>query len=200
MINKITFAVFLFAFALLSTANAQTNASNEKQEAIKELIALINADNNAKEFLDIMTAQMDSSRRATVTAMLEDRTDLTAAERKALEDALIKDMDSMSKRFSERLAQKLDYNAMIDEIATAVYDRHYTLEEIRDLIAFYKSPTGQKSLKLMTPIMNETMKAVQEKIVPKIPVIMRELQEEDRKEIEQKINSKKPRNNKTTSR
>jgi len=199
MIKHITLAIFLCAFACLAQANAQTNVSNEKQALIKELVTLINGENNAKEFLDVMSAQMDSTRKATVTAILDERTDLTPAERQTLENSLIKDMETMNKRFQTRLLEKLDYGAMIDEIAIGVYDKNYTLEEIKDLIAFYKSPTGQKSLKLMPTIMRETMQAVQERLIPKIPVIIRELQEEDRKELEQKINSKKPRSNKRAS-
>jgi hypothetical protein len=199
MIKKITFAIFLCAFALLAQANAQSNVSNEKLALIKELVTLINGENNAKEFLDVMSSQMDATRKATITAILDERTDLSAAERKALEDTLIKDMETMSKRFQARLLEKLDYAGMIDEIATAVYDKNYTLEEIRDLLVFYKSPTGQKSLKLMPTIMRETMQAVQERLIPKIPVILRELQEEDRKEIEQKINAKKPKADKRSS-
>ena len=200
MIKKITFAVFLTAFAFLATANAQTDASAEKLAAIKEFIALINVNNNPKEFLELMSAQMDASRRATVTAILDERSDLTPPERKALEDSMTSDFESMRKRFQERLLQKLDYDAFAVEIAAAVYDKHYTLEEIRNLTAFYKTPTGQKSLKLMPVIMTETMQAVQEKIVPKIPAVIRELQEEDRMELEQRINSKKPRPDKKTSR
>lgn len=200
MIKKITLTIFLMAFAMLTQANAQTVVPSEKLTAIKELVALMNVDNNAKQFYDIMSAQMDATRNSTVTAMLDERKDLSAAERKTLEDTLIKDMDSMSKRFSEKLMQKLDYDAMINEIAIAIYDKHYTLEEVRDIIAFYKTPTGQKMLKLMSPIMTETMQAVNEKLVPKIPGIIRELQEEDRKELEQKINAKKPRPDKKTSR
>jgi hypothetical protein len=199
MIKKITLAIFLCAFACLAQASAQTGVSNEKQAAIRELVTLMNAENNAKDFLEVMSAQMDSTRKATVTAMLDERTDLSPAERKALEDALIKDMETMGKRFQARLLEKLDYGAMIDEIAIEVYDRNFTLEEVKDLITFYKTPTGQKLLKLLPAIMRETMQAVQERLIPKIPAIIRELQEEDRREIEQKINSKKPRNNKRTS-
>jgi hypothetical protein len=199
MFKKISFTLFLLVFALVGQTLAQETVSAEKQAAIKELMMLVNADNKAEDFVNIMSLQMEASRRATVTAMLDERPDLSAAERKALEDALINDSADKAKRFQERLMQKLDFNRMMDEIGTSVYDKYYTLEEVRDLVIFYKSPTGQKSLKLMTTIMTESMRQVNERLIPKIPGIIKELQDEDRKEIEQQINKKKPRTEKRES-
>ncbi|MGC2237845.1 MAG: DUF2059 domain-containing protein [Pyrinomonadaceae bacterium] len=193
MFKKISFTLFMLAFALIGQALAQESVSAEKQAAIKELMTLINTGNKAEDFVNLMSQQMEVSRKSAVTAALDERTDLTASERKALEEALINEQGDRIKRFQERLMQKLDFNRMMDEIGASVYDKYYTLEEIKDLAIFYKSPTGQKSLKLMTTIMTESMRQVQERLIPKIPVIIRELQEEDQKEIEQQINKKKPR-------
>lgn len=186
-------------FALLASASAQTEASSEKQASIKELIYIINGDNKAEELVNIMTAQMQASQDATIKTILDERTDLTVNERKSIENSLINDKKNSLKRFQDRLMQKLNYNALINEVAYNVYDKYYTLEEIKDLNAFYKTPTGQKSLKVMTPIMSDTMQMIQERLLPKIPIIIKELQEEDRLEIEQKINARKPKPKKKAS-
>ena len=193
MFRKISFTLFLLAFALIGQTLAQEAVSAEKQAAIKELTTLLNTGNKAEDFVNIISQQMEVSRKSAVTTALDERTDLTAAERKALEEVLINEQGNRIKRFQERLMRKLDFNRMMDEIGASVYDKYYTLEEVKDLIVFYKSPTGQKSLKLMTTVMTESMRQVQERIVPKIPVVIQELQEEDRKEIQQQINKKKPR-------
>jgi hypothetical protein len=193
MIKKITFTLFLCAFALFTQVNAQTENGDQKQAAIKELITLINTDNKSADMANIISQQMELSRAGTIRAILDERTDLNEAERKALEDALIEDFRKSTRRFQERLMKKLDFDTMMDEIMMSVYGKYYTVEEIRDLVNFYKTPTGQKSIKLMTVTMGESMQLVQERLIPKIPLVIRELQEEDRKEIEEKINTKKPR-------
>jgi hypothetical protein len=193
MIKKLTFTLFLFACALLAQANAQTAVAPEKKAAIKELVAIIQADNKAEDLVEIMSAQMQVTSRTIFRAMLDERTDLTLAERKSLEDSFAAGQQESAKRFQEKFLQKLDLNAVIEETSIAIYDKHYTLEEIRDLIAFYKTPTGQKAVRLMTTIMSDSMQAMQEKLLPKIPVIVKEIEEEIRKEAEEKINAKKPR-------
>jgi hypothetical protein len=41
--------------------------------------------------------------------------------------------------------------------APAIYARHLTVQEMRDLQAFYRTPTGAKTVKLMPQIMGEVM-------------------------------------------
>ena len=84
----------------------------------------------------------------------------------------------------------------MDEIMTALYDKYYTLEEINDLTAFYKSPTGQKTLKTMQPLMLDTLKLTQEKIIPKMISVMQEIREEQRREMAKKADEIMPRKKK----
>ncbi|HEX9960161.1 MAG TPA: hypothetical protein VGB00_04480, partial [Pyrinomonadaceae bacterium] len=88
MIRKLTFSLFLFAFAFFAPANAQTAVAPDKQAALKELVALVNGDNKAEDILNIMLAQMDASRDMSVKAVINERTDLTPAEKKALEESI----------------------------------------------------------------------------------------------------------------
>jgi hypothetical protein len=39
----------------------------------------------------------------------------------------------------------------------AVYARYLTVDEMREIVAFYRTPTGAKTLKVMPEIMGETM-------------------------------------------
>lgn len=194
MLKKITLTFLIVTFALVAQeVAAQTDAKADKQAAIKELIALINTDNKAEEMVGIFDRQMSGTRVAIVDSILNERTDLTEADKKALREALITKTEEQSKRFTAKLMQKLDYNEMIDEISAAVYDKYFTLEEIKDLIAFYKTPTGQKTLKTMTPLMTDTLQLITERMLPKIPIIMDELQQEEKMEIEREVNARKPR-------
>lgn len=193
MLKKMILTVLLCAGALLIEADAQTSVAPEKLTAIKELVALINADNKVEDLMTLVSQQMDASSRATFKALLDERTDLTAAERKAIEDSYYAEREASLKRFREKFIQKLNLSVMMEEISVAIYDKHYTLEEIRDLLAFYKTPTGKKSLRMMGAIMNDSMQAFNERMLPKIPIIIKEIEDDIRREAEEKINAAKPR-------
>ena len=193
MIKKLTLTLFLSAFVLLAQANAQNAVAPEKQAAIKEITALMSANNQVEQLMQVFSTQMDDLRQQTVKAVLNERTDLTTAEKKQIEDALLVNERPAVKKLEERLMAKIDIQKIMDEMLIVVYDKFFTLEEIKDLLAFYKSPTGQKMVKLMPDIAAESMKVTQTKLLPKMMDALKEIEQEDRREIEQKIEAKKPR-------
>ena len=191
MLKKLIPTIFMLTCVMLASGSAQTTVAPEKQAAIKELVSLINGDNNIEEMMKAMVPQMQAQADATMKASLDAQTGLTAAEKQALADSIGAESKYSVKRLMDRMMQKLNYNELINEIAYSVYDKYFTLEELKDLTAFYKSPTGQKSLKLMTPIMTDTMTATHERVMPKMMIVIKEMMDEDKAEIEQKINAAK---------
>jgi len=199
MLKKIALTLTIAIFACAAQVFAQTEIPAEKRAAIRELITLVNADNKTEDMMNMFLAQMDSMRDAIIKTVLDERADLTPAERRAFEETLIADQKAASKRILEKLLAKLNFNEMLDEIAAIVYDKHYTLEEIRELTAFYKTPLGQKMLKTMTPLANDSMQLTSERMIAKIPGILKEIQDEEKMEIERVVNAKKPKGKKAPS-
>jgi hypothetical protein len=193
MVKKLTLTIFMLTCSLLAPASAQTGASSEKQTVLKEFVFLMNGDNKVEETMSALTAQAQASQEATAKSLLDERTDLTAAERQSLENALISDKKNSFKHFFDKLMRRINYNEIMNEILYISYDKHFTLEEIKELNAFYKTPTGQKSIKTTPAIAADMMQMIHERLMPKMQIIMKELQDEERLEIEQKINAKKPR-------
>ncbi len=199
MLKKLTLTIFMLTCALLAPVSAQTAVSSEKQAAIKELVFLINGDNKMEEVMNAMIPQLQAQQDAALKSSHDNQTDLTAAEKQALADTFASQRKYSVKRLMDKMMQKLNYNELINEISSTLLDKYYTLEEVKDLTAFYKTPTGLKSLKMMAPMMTDTMLAMQEKVMPKMMIVMKEIMEEDKAEIEQKINAKKPGRKKNAS-
>ena len=189
MKHQISLLFLLVAFAVPTFAqNARTT---EKQQAVKELVTLIGADSKADDMMNALLTQFDDLETQTVKVVLDEHRDLSPADRKAIEELILSEKENSSKRFEEKLISKMNFNELMSDITYTIYDKHYTLEEIRDLITFYKTPTGQKSIKLMTPIMTDTMQLVSERMLTKIPVVIKEIEAESRIEIEQKNHARK---------
>ena len=50
---------------------------------------------------------------------------------------------------------QIRYMAGVMADAPKIYAKHFTATELRDMLAFYKTPTGQKSLKAMPQVMTD---------------------------------------------
>jgi len=63
--------------------------------------------------------------------------------------------------FWTKFAQKMDSRELIEKIIP-VYDKYYTIEDLRAVNAFYASPAGQKVLSTMPQVVQESMKIGEE--------------------------------------
>lgn len=77
----------------------------------------------------------------------------------------------------DRLLAKLDMNEMLESVV-AIYDRHFSTEDLKATLAFYQSPVGQRVLRELPPVMKESMAAGQEWGRLKAMELMKELEKE----------------------
>jgi len=73
--------------------------------------------------------------------------------------------DSTSKVLCSRLMNSIKpmIKKIMDEDMVALYDKYYSQKEIKDIIRFYKSTTGQKMITTTPELQKEIMKIVQTK-------------------------------------
>ncbi len=77
------------------------------------------------------------------------------------------------------------------ELLVPVYDRHYSLDDINALIAFYQTPTGRRTLEVEPLISVE----VRQSLMPILLTIMKDTQEQMKREHPELDASKDPRPN-----
>eukprot|EP00439_Symbiodinium_sp_Y106_P088101 s1_g637.t1 len=82
----------------------------------------------------------------------------------------------------EILAAFTEGTPALMEIYVEIYDRHYTLDEIRELERFYATPVGQKSIQLLPVITQEGMEAGQAWALAMIPEVMPRIEQRLRRE------------------
>lgn len=78
------------------------------------------------------------------------------------------------KKVRAELEAVLPYDALV-EIHAKELGASYTEAELKDLLAFYRSPTGQKSLQTMPAVSQKVSMETQQRIEGKMPEIMTKL-------------------------
>jgi hypothetical protein len=130
--------IFALALALLCgrPAAAQTQTpSPEAVAAARELVVAAQAANNIKALLPIVVQRLKP-------AIVQGRAEVD------------RDYDAIMPVLLQGLLARAD--AMLDDIAI-VYARNLTIDEIKQLTDFYRSPVGQKFLQKMPVIFQESM-------------------------------------------
>jgi uncharacterized protein len=72
-----------------------------------------------------------------------------------------KQMPDVPPEFWARFQAKVDTHELVEKIIP-LYDKYYTLEDLKAVNAFYESPAGQKILSTMPQITQESAKVGQE--------------------------------------
>ena len=119
-----------------TTVKAQTPASKEKEQTIRHLLELTKAGDLGTQILEQSLAQLKPS-LATLAPATRDKIVVIFEE-------------EMRKDFS---AQKMV------EMIVPIYDKHFSLDELKQLITIYESPIGQKLITVLPLITRESFEA-----------------------------------------
>jgi hypothetical protein len=138
--NKLTAAV---ALLLLFASVSPVLAESEGETAVHELISLSGAQKQYGQMLVIMARSMREGFNRGLIKALENKP-IAPEKRKEAAKILQKHFNDFMAQYESHLRETMTWEALVKDIYTPLYLKHFTLEEINNIIAFYKSPTGQK--------------------------------------------------------
>lgn len=167
-------------------ALAQSTISPQKRALIKELLVVTDAVKLAESTSQTMMVQMEQDFPRIMEMLLTQQaadSNLTTAQRKALLEDSGKSSMRMLKRFQERALTAINFTELLETVSVELYDKYFTEEELKDIIAFYRTPTGKKTVQVMPKLVNDTMQKSTEIVLPKIMSVLDELIQEEIKRI-----------------
>lgn len=138
--------------------------SQTKQESIKELFLVM----QQESLMDKMYGSMIPSMINQMKSQNPVKDSLMNARSNELMQATMK-------------ATRVILKKMMDEDMVVLYDKYFSQKEINDYIAFYKSESGQKFIKVTPDLSKDLMTIVVKKYVPEIQNTIKAQVEEMRK-------------------
>lgn len=149
--------------SLLIFSSSLYAEQNTKQQKIDELINVMNLDS----MVDSMYGQVEGMMKG-----MSDQMGVKPSEQ-AIFDKYYGDMTTV-------LKTEMSW-AKMQPMMVNVYDKHFSEQEIADMLAFYKTDTGQKILEKMPVVMQESMQMSQSLMkdaMPKIQTLAQQLSDE----------------------
>jgi hypothetical protein len=87
----------------------------------------------------------------------------------------------MVKRMQEKMATSLNLAEYMEKVSLELYDKYFSESELKDMLAFYKTPTGKKTIEVMPKLMADSMQKSTEQFMPKMMSIINEIIAEELK-------------------
>lgn len=132
-----TVAVLLLAGGVIGV-QAQSAPDSDALQAAKELMGVL-----GKDTIRQMAEQVTTQIWPQITRGLQAKQSVTPEQ-----------LSDLRKEF-ERIQIEFLTKVMAD--APAIYARHFTAAELRELLAFYRTPVGEKSIRVLPAITAETL-------------------------------------------
>lgn len=184
----------VFIALLAMTASGQQSAkpaaiTQEKRALLQELFTLTKLDKMMGNMMDAFLLQTQKD----LPVMVEQMTGDPAADTKSQEE-YSKRITESSRRISERLRellpQRINYTEVAEQLFYPLYDKFFSEDELKQIVAFYKSPAGQKTIEVVPQLLQESMQKSSEILLPKLTPLINEVLEEERQRVLKE--SKKP--------
>jgi hypothetical protein len=91
------------------------------------------------------------------------------------------------KRMFETMSKEIDYKELVETVYMPVYNKYYSEDDLKGLIAFYTSPVGVKFVKVMPEVQAEATKLSQQTMSPKIMKIVGEIMGEESTRLQEEL-------------
>ncbi len=181
---------FICAMAQEPQAPARPPLTPEKRALIAELLVVTESKKNAIAVYNSMLDQQENEMPELVWQGLANSKAMQAlseVRRAELRKEMREESAMLSKRVRELFSLRIDFPQVIEDVSYELYDKYFTESELRDVVAFYKSPTGRKSIEVLPKMFAEAMSATLERIKPQAMQIATELSNEEGERIRKKL-------------
>jgi hypothetical protein len=145
-------AMVVLCAGIIAPASAQQPASPEALRAAQDLASILTVD-SMKRMTDIMTSQMWPQVEAQFAGKVDSAT-----------------LGELRGEFERSLTT---FTGEVMKDAPSIYARYFSAAELREMVAFYKSPTGVKALHVMPQVMSDVMN----QMAPRMQVFQQDLRD-----------------------
>lgn len=163
-----------------TTSTVQPPIAPSKRALIDKLLAVTQQEKLFQQSLNLAFSQLQTDLPA-----LMDQSATGAAKpdappspaRKAVQSML----DRVMPKFVREVQQSISFKDLVEQVYYPMYDRYFGESELKDILAFYDSPTGKRTIQVMPQLMQESMQKTNQIMMPKLMGIMQRLMAEEEK-------------------
>ena len=178
---RITLVLLGFALAFFGS-EARAEISESKRLLIRDLLQLSGGGQAAEQVAQSFLAQIQHVYGSMVEEVVASESDLSAEEEQTLREHLA-DFDRFASAFSARFAERIDLDAALEAVYVPLYDKYFAETELREIVAFYRTPAGRKMIAVLPSVMQDGFEATVTLVQPKVMALVGEILAERRTEL-----------------
>ncbi len=183
---KFLFVVLMIVVCGGVSSFAQQPAPTDKKSLILEFRKVTGADKvNLRLNFSITDVQ------ANLLALVEQDKEITDAQKTELKKSAKEAGERLDNEVKAFFVDPSKTAPVAEEIIYQIYDKTFTEVELRELIAFYRTPTGQKALVFLPGLSNQFQQAFAQAVVPMIQNLIQPKIQAETEQLKEKLKDAK---------
>ena len=179
-------AVISMAGALMQPAQSDAEFTESKQQMIRELLTIVGVAGMAEQMRDhqsiVELMRMQSSYPQMIEFAVSEQADLSEEDRQLLL-ARLADFDAFAERFRGLFIERLNFSEIIETVYLPIYDKYFSEEELREMLAFYRKPAGRRSIEVMPSLLEEAGRGIEQAVQPVAVGLIQQIVAEERAKL-----------------
>jgi uncharacterized protein len=173
-------AALIFAGACKVSAQETkpTTTPAEKQQVIKEMLLASRACRNAELGYNMVIDQEIKGMDMAIASRIDQDASLSPKQRAQAKQAALARADKRMQRFKELTARQINMPELVNDVYMKLYNKYFTQDELKAMLAFYQSPAGQKSLDVLPQLSNEAVSMINGMILPRLKKVSEQMDDE----------------------
>jgi hypothetical protein len=170
LMMSLPFALVAASFAA-AQGQSQSSVDPAKAALIEELLVALKAQQNQQQMMGTVRTSMLSQMDKMVDLQLKNSGVGTRVD-PALNDQIRNDVRDFEGRIFDLMASRMSWENM-KPVYFAVYDQTFATDELRPLVAFFKSPAGQAYVTKTPAVLANTMNQMQQVLSGMMPELQK---------------------------
>jgi hypothetical protein len=165
--------ILVASLAAVPVRAEETAVPAERVALVTEFLEVTESGHGTVALRQAFVEQLDQTYPRTFEEMLAEL-DLSARDESAARARYDESFRRFRVRFAELFDEQIDLPVLSRLLYAPIYVRYFSDDELRELIAFYRTPTGRKSLEALPQAMTEVTIEVVPALAPLITSLVNE--------------------------
>jgi hypothetical protein len=166
-------AVLLLAVAAAFAAD-RSPVPDSKRQLVLDLFELTGGDGSAEQLMGVLLARLEQNQGAVIEQGIAGTSGLSAEEQSELR-AQLAGAGGFLAKLRRRLPEQIDFRQTLQQVVLPRYERHFDQQDLRAMVAFYRTEAGRKAALQLPRIAQESIQEVADAVQPQVLGLVEEI-------------------------
>ena len=164
---------------VLAPRPTRASVESEKFKVFNHFFEVIGAEAQYNQMLAIITTQFSRGFSAAISKQVEKDAKISPENKDKVKALVSTYMQNAMQKMRSRFSKEIPFSDLVKNVYYPVYEKHFTVAELKEVIAFYESPVGKKFVKQTPALMQESVSLLNSQYNAKMLALSQQVAQEE---------------------